>query len=390
MFHKRVRHGALLPALLALSVAACGGGGASTPASAPAPTPAPAPKLAAVTTADLGRGWNLGNTLEASNGSSVPPTTSQETYWGNPAVNQQLMNEVAAAGFKSVRIPVDWIEYMDASGNVPPLWLTRVKQVVDMARNAGLYVIINQHRSDWYKPTAANQTAGDAAYKKLWTQIANTFKDYDNHLLFAGTNEIHFDYGVPSSENCTVQESFNQAFIDAVRATGGNNASRTLIFQGYNTDINNTIGACGAPVPTDTISGRLMMEFHYYDSYNFTLNDQSPIWQWGSIATDPSVTEAWDNEAHVDAQFDKAKTAYADKGIPVIIGEYCAISKTEYDPTLKYRDYWTKYVTQSAIRHGFVPYYWDIGDYSNHACGLFDRNTNTVYTPSTFDAIFAP
>jgi endoglucanase len=92
---------------------------------------------------------------------------------------------------------------------------------------------------------------------------------------------------VPSTENCTVQKGFNQVFVDAVRATGGNNASRTLVFQGYNTDINNTIGACGAPVPSDTISGRLMMEFHYYDSFNFTLNDKSAIWQWGSIATDP-------------------------------------------------------------------------------------------------------
>ncbi|MBW8734022.1 MAG: cellulase family glycosylhydrolase, partial [Asticcacaulis sp.] len=124
MFHKRLHYRVVLLAALALSVAACGGGGGGSSASTPPPPPPPPSNLSAVTTAELGRGWNLGNTLEASNGSSVPPTTSQETYWGNPAVNQQLMNEVAAAGFKSVRIPVDWIEYMDASGNVPPFWLT--------------------------------------------------------------------------------------------------------------------------------------------------------------------------------------------------------------------------------------------------------------------------
>ncbi|MBW8734192.1 MAG: glycoside hydrolase family 5 protein [Asticcacaulis sp.] len=380
-----------LSVILALSVAACGGGGgSSTAAPAPPPPPPPPATLAAVTTVQLGRGWNLGNTLESLNNYGIPHTTSQETVYGNPVVNQQLMNAVAAAGFKSIRIPVEWVDYVDASGNVAPFWLARVKEVVDMARNAGLYVIINQHRSDWYTPIAANQTAGDAAYKKLWTQIANNFKDYDNHLLFAGTNEIHFDYGVPSSENCTVQESFNQAFVDAVRATGGNNASRTLVFQGYNTNIDNTIAACGAPVPTDTTTGRLMMEFHYYDGYSFTLDDKSAIWQWGSIATDPSAKESWDGEAHVDAQFDKAKAAYADKGIPVIIGEYCAMSKTEYDPSLKYRDYWTKYVTSSAIKHGFAPYYWDTGSFPNHTCGLFNRTTGADFNPSTIASIFAP
>ena len=388
----------LLLGLVALGLTACGdGGGAPTPTPTPTPpppvtptpTPTPTPTLAAVSTADLGKGWNIGNTLESLNNNGVPHTTSQETVYGNPAVNQQLLKAVAAAGFKSVRIPVEWAQYMDSTGNVAPFWLARVKEVVDMARSAGLYVIINQHKSDWYNPTAANQVAGNAAYKKLWTQVATYFKDYDNHLLFAGTNEIHADYGVPSQENCMVQAGFNQAFVDAVRATGVNNASRTLVFQGYNTDINNTIAVCGAPIPNDTISGRLMMEFHYYDSYNFTLNDQSTIWQWGSIAINPAATEAWDNEAHVDSQFDKAKAAYTDKGIPVIIGEYCAMSKTEYDPTLKYRDYWTKYVTGSAVRHGFAPYYWDTGSFPNHTCGLFNRTTGADFNPSTIAAIFA-
>ena len=387
--HRRV----LLSGLVAFGLAACGAAAAAGGATlVPPPTPASTPTstLAAVTTAQLGRGMNIGNTLEAlrDNG-GAPHTSSQETFYGNPAINQKFLNAVAARGFKSVRIPVEWKQYIDSSGNVAPFWLARVKQVVDMARKAGLYVIINQHRSDWYNPTAASQAAGNAAYMKLWTQIANTFKDYDNGLLFAGTNEIHIGYGVPSAENCTVQAGFNQVFVDAVRATGGNNASRTLVFQGYNTNIDNTIGACGAKVPTDTISGRLIMELHFYDPYDFTLNDKSPIWQWGSIATNPAVTQAWANEAYVDAQFDKAKAAYTDKGIPVIIGEYCATSKTEYDPSLKYRDYWTRYVTGSALRHGFAPYYWDIGVYPNHACGLFHRDTGAESNPTTIAAIFA-
>jgi endoglucanase len=395
-FRARVLGRVALTSMLALSLTACpgGGGGASTspvqdPTPTPTPTPVPTPTLQAVTTADLGLGWNLGNSLDALNNSgSYPWTTSQETYWGNPVVNQQVFNAVAAAGFKSVRIPVSWFQYVDSNGNIEPFWLARVKQVVDMARGAGLYVIVNQHHHNGeLLPTFANQAAADAKLKSLWTQIATYFKDYDDHLLFAGTNEIYVDFNTPSQENCTVQSGFNQVFVDAVRATGGNNTSRMLITQGYGTDIENTINACGAPVPKDSATGRLMMEFHYYAPYDFALNAQSNIWQWGSIATDPSVTETWANEAYVDGEFQKLKTTYADKGIPVIIGEYCAISKSDYDPVMKYRNYWDQYITGSAKRHGLAPFYWDAGYAANHSCGLFDRSTGAQDSPQTINGI---
>ncbi|HJP69143.1 MAG TPA: cellulase family glycosylhydrolase, partial [Sphingomicrobium sp.] len=202
-----------------------------------------------------------------------------------------------------------------------------------------------------------------------------------------GTNEIYVDFGTPSQENCSVQSGFNQVFVDAVRATGGNNASRMLIAQGYGTDIENTINICGAPVPKDSTAGHLMMEFHYYAPYDFALNAQSNIWQWGSISTDPSVTETWANEAYVDGEFQKLETTYADKGIPVIIGEYCAISKTDFDPTMKYRNYWDQYITGSAKRHGLAPFYWDAGYSPNHSCGLFDRSTGAQDSPQTITGI---
>ena len=348
-------------------------------------------QLVPVTTANLGKGWNLGNSLDAQNTSGRPPkTTSQETYWGNPVVNQQIFNGVAAAGFKSVRIPVSWFQYMDRNNNIQPFFLARVKQVVDMARNAGLYVIINQHHHNGeLSPTNRNAKTGNAKQQALWTQVANYFKDYDNHLLFAGTNEIMVsgDYGPPTAEYCNVQTGFNQVFVNAVRATGGNNATRTLISQGFNTNIDFAIDQCGAKVPSDTTTGRLMMEFHYYGPYNFTLNDQSAVWQWGSIATDPAATDGWGNEDYVEAEFNRLTSAFVSKGIPIIIGEYCAISKTEYDASLKYRDYWDKYVTGSAIRHGFATYYWDAGAYPNHSCGLFDRSTGAQYAPSTINSV---
>ncbi|MFP5390133.1 MAG: glycoside hydrolase family 5 protein [Gammaproteobacteria bacterium] len=325
-------------------------------------------------------GWNLGNSLEAIGG---------ETAWGNPAVNQAMFNAVKAAGFKSVRIPVSWTQYADSNYTISASWMARVKQVVDYARNAGLYVMINVHwDGGWMQPTYAQQTSANNRLRTFWTQIANTFKGYDDYLLFAGTNETMVDgnYGAPTSEYCSVQNSFLKTFVDAVRATGGNNAVRHLVVQGFNTNIDYTIG-CNATLPADKVANRLMMEVHFYDPYNFTLNTNSSIWQWGATATSPANTETWANEAFVDAQFQKMKTNFIDKGIPVILGEYAASAKFEYDPSGNYRKKWDQYITRSAYLHGLVPVYWDAGFTGNHGSGLFERSSATQAYPDIISVI---
>src|SRR5687768_9567499 len=172
------------------------------------------------------------------------------------------------------------------------------------------------------QPTQAQQTYVNNRLRKFWTQIANNFRNHDDYLLFAGTNEVMVDgdYGTPTAEYYTVQNSFNQTFVDAVRATGGNNAVRHLVVQGFNTNIDHAYSF--ATLPNDSASGRLMMEVHYYDPYNFALNENSQIWQWGSIATHPAATETWANESWVDAQFQKMRARFVDQGVPVIVGEY--------------------------------------------------------------------
>ncbi|WP_457447369.1 glycoside hydrolase family 5 protein [Roseateles sp. P5_E4] len=323
--------------------------------------------------------WNLGNTLDA-----VPA----ETSWGNPVASQQLLNAVKAAGFKTVRIPVTWNQYADADGNINPSWMARVTQVVGYARNAGLYVVLNtHHEGDWLIPTYARQASANARLARMWTQIANNFKDHDDYLLFAGTNEIMVagDYNPPTAEYQSVQNGFNQVFVNAVRATGGNNAKRHLVVQGFNTNINATYD--GFVKPTDPATNRMFIEVHFYDPFNFALNDKSGIWQWGSIATNPAATEPWAHEAYVDAQFQKMKSRFVDAGMPVLMGEYGAILRTEYDPAGTYRTYWTKYVTKSAYQHGIVPTWWDPGYTTNHASGLFDRSSGVQSFPDLIKTI---
>jgi endoglucanase len=332
-------------------------------------------------------GINLGNTLESLDTWDTPPyTDSKETVWGNPAANQAIFNAYAAAGFKSVRIPVSWAQYADANGNIAPFWLARVKQVVDYARNAGLYAIINIHHDSWVIPDNAHKADADAKMKSFWTQIANTFKGYDNHLLFAGTNEVHMPnvWGAPTAENCAVQSGFNQDFVNAVRATGGNNASRTLVVQLYATNIDWGPELCNEGVmPTDTIASRLMVEFHWYDPFDFTINgNDTTHWQWGAIATDPSAVETWGNEGHTRQEFDKAVAAFVNKGVPVILGEYGAYPKDSGagKGVETYTNYWAQYHTYAAATRKVVPMWWDTG-------AMIDRNTGAVKDAGLLNAI---
>lgn len=388
---------------------ACGGGDASSgggsgPPSGPTGTPTPTPPAIFGTAKAMIPGINLGNSLEAVNGTnestttvtwSPPFSTSQETWWGNPVVTQAVFDGYAAAGFKSVRIPVAWAEYTDSSGNISPVWLARVGQVVTYARNAGLYAIINIHwDGGWVDAQPALQATVQARMTNYWTQIANYFNSYDDHLIFAGMNEINnttLGQNTPGAADCATEQSYNQTFVNAVRATGGNNATRPLMVQAYLTSINYGL-LCNATMPTDTASNALMLEIHYYDPYDFTLNNSSSIWQWGASATIPSATETWANESYVDAQFAKMQTTFVNNNVPVIMGEYGAYDKLNFSTNpatetfpgmLAYTRAWDKYVTVSAVQHGITPIFWDAGG----QLGLINRSTGQPGDATTLTTI---
>jgi endoglucanase len=401
VFWKGGRGRVLLSSLAALSIVACGSGGSgngSGGALVPEgrkhpPTPTPTPALASLGTPAqvvqaMAPGINLGNTLEAVNGNGpFPYSSSQETFWGNPAANQAVFNAYAAAGFKSVRIPVAYSQYADSQNNIAPFWFARVKQVVDYARNAGLYVIINIHwDGGWLIPDFAHQTAVTDKQKKFWTQIANEFASYDNHLIFAGSNEPAMPnvYTAPTQENCTVQKGYNQAFVDAVRATGGNNASRTLVVQLYATNIDWGPDVCNEGVmPTDSIANRLMIEMHWYDPFDFTINgNDTTHWQWGALATDLSAVETWGNEAHSRQEFDKAMSVFVNKGVPVIMGEFGSYPKGSGPGAGNetYTNYWAQYNTYAAVTRGIVPMWWDTGS-------IIDRNSGAVKDSGLLNAL---
>jgi aryl-phospho-beta-D-glucosidase BglC (GH1 family) len=318
-------------------------------------------------------GWNLGNTLEA--------TPCGETAWGNPMVTQAFIDSVKAAGFNSIRIPAAW-DCHTTNGVIDPVWMARVTTVVNYAINDGMYVILNIHwDGGWLENhvTFADKDAVNAKQRNYWTQIANNFKNYNEHLIFAGTNETHQDYAEPTAEYITVQQSYLQTFVDAVRATGGNNASRTLAVQTYNTNIWH--GLHYFTMPTDTIANRLMVEVHHYDPYDYTLNGSGPCLAWGAMYTQYSAC-AWAQEAYVDDLFNQVKTRWIDAGIPVFIGEYGVAKRPNLD--LASRAYYIKYMNSVAIANGIKTFYWDNGATD---MGIFNRTTGAVTDQAVLDAI---
>jgi endoglucanase len=331
--------------------------------------------------AQMGTGWNLGNTLEAIGG---------ETAWGNPMATHQLIDGVKAAGFNTIRIPVSWSRFSNAANfTIDTAWMARVEEVVNYALDNDMYVIMNEHwDGGWMQPTAAQKEYVNNRLGIMWTQIATHFRDYDYHLIFAGSNEVMVDgnYGTPTAEYYGAQNSFNQTFINAVRTTGGRNAYRYLAVQGFNTNINHTVAFFDTP--EDVTENRLLVEVHFYDPFNFTLNGDSTITQWGNIATNAALTETWANEAYVDAQFQSMKTNFIDEGFGVILGEYGAISRNDVPGQEAFQLYWAEYVSNSARTHGLVPVWWDAGlPLANHSMGVFDRSTGAVANADLLGAI---
>ncbi len=305
-------------------------------------------------------GWNLGNTMEAT--------------WGVPNRTAAPFYTAANAGFNAVRIPVAWDfnATTNISGGITnypinPAFMAQVKQVVDWALDAGMYVMINDHWDDgWLESNITTNVDPviNAKMKSYWTQIATAFAGYDNHLLFAGANEPN----VNSPADMTTLMFYYQTFVNAVRGSGGNNTNRWLVLQGGGdtTWLN--------ALPTDPTPNRLMVEYHCYSPAQFAILSSDASWGivqyfWGPAyhyAGDPTRNCVAPEEGAIDAGFQQLTDQYVSKGIPVLVGEFGAASKPSLAATNATESawnrassyYWHKYVGESARAHGLSPFFW--------------------------------
>ncbi len=332
-------------------------------------------------------GINLGNTLEPPNG---------EGTWG-PAATKALIDSFAAEGFNSIRIPCAWDSNADETTHqIDPIYMARVKQVVDWSLDAGLYVLINCHwDGGWMENNLETEVNPiiDEKMESYWTQIATEFANYDNHLLFAGGNEPHI-------ESPVIMETllaYYQTFVDAVRATGGNNTNRWLVMPSVSPP------SWMKTMPTDPTPNRIMVEYHSYMPTLFTLFHDDPPWgpggapidsiyNWGSAYfnnDDPTRNATFYLEDAVDLELQTLADQYVNKGIPVLIGEFGAyqatfLSGTKADYNRASVLYWNNYLAEGARARGISPFLWAI----HGATGdIFDWNTGAVRDQGMVDAV---
>ena len=328
-------------------------------------------------------GWNAGNTLEAIGG---------ETAWGNPQITREQISFVKASGFDSIRLPCSWNQYANqTTAKIDDAWLNRVRQVVQYCIDADMTVLLNIHWDGGWLDENINASARDATaakQKAFWEQIATHLRDFDERLMFASANEPPAD----DAAEMDILFHYHQTFIDAVRSTGGRNAYRVLVLQGPSTDIEKS-DLLWNRMPTDTLDHRLMAEVHYYTPPNFAILSEDASWgrmfyYWGRdyhSTTDPTRNADWGEEDTVDQMMALMKRKFVDSGIPVVLGEYGAVRRTNLtgdDLTLHLasRAYYFKYVTQQARANGLLPYHWDTGD-------LINRRSLTVVDQQALDAL---
>ena len=361
-------------------------------------TEAPSGDITKDYAARLGIGWNLGNHFDAYNNG-----VSGETAWGNPKATQATMNKVKAAGFSTVRIPVTWMGHIGAAPDykIDEKWLNRVAEVVGYAEAAGLNAIVNMHHDgadskNWLdiktaaKDPAVHQHILDQV-SAMWRQIADKFKDKGDFLIFESFNEIH-DGGWGWGENRNdggkqyqCLNEWNQAFVDAVRASGGENANRILGIPAYCTNVD--IAVQTFVMPEDVVEGRLIMAVHCYDPYDYTLPATKS--EWGHTA-DESKKVSGDNEADLKRVFEKIYNNFIKKGIPVYMGEFgCVNRATEREQA--FQQYYLKYYAKLAKTY-FVPsIIWDNGakGVGNEKHAFIDHSTGEYCSPEAKAAIEA-
>lgn len=339
---------------------------------------------------EMGLGWNMGNHFDAySNG------VASETAWGGTPATQETFNGVKAAGFTTVRIPVTWLGHI---GDAPDYtldetWLNRVYEVVEYAENAGLNVIINTHHDEdhgdahWLNLAGAvNSEDTNTQIKEeiaaVWTQIANKFKDKGDFLMLESFNELIYGSEWSSSSNtekkCNIINEWNQVFVTAVRATGGNNATRWLGVPGYAASPNYL---SYLTVPTDP-AGKTMVAFHCYDPYDYTIGEKQ-LANWGHTGT------AYPRgEQEIKDLFNNIYTNYIAKNIPIYMGEFgCSMRNYADKKAWAYYLYYMEYFVKAARTFGIPAILWDNENegygaehhpYINHGTGAYIGHSQEV------------
>ena len=329
---------------------------------------------------DMKCGWNLGNTFDEFNGYSLHAKgTAMETSWVGTKTTPELIAAIKEAGFNTIRMPVSWHNHVDENNIIDADWLARVKEVAGWALDQGMYVIVNTHHDNdvkYYYPDTVHYDRSEAYLSAIWTQMAETFKDCDNHLILESMNEprlvgTQYEWNWNNSvSDCRLSAKYinqlNQKFVDIVRGSGGNNATRYLAVPAY----------CAAPwnaadqafqLPEDTVDNRIIVAAHAYTPYNFALNLQS-------MDRTFDIEKDQNKKGEIAGFMNALYNRFIRNGIPVMMDEFGALDK---DGNLQDRVNFTSYYVASASARGITCVWWDNHNFTGDGerFGLIRRNT---------------
>lgn len=340
-------------------------------------------------------GWNLGNSLDSTNDNLTMDSSPKKfaMAWGNPEPTKELIEAVKNGGFNTIRIPTTWYQhlYLDESTNtykIDTKWLAYVKQFVDYAYDMDMFVILNVHHENWVNVAKfTDETYNDASKKlnDIWSCLAETFKDYDQHLVFEGMNEpretnnpSNSEWGDGDANSWNYINRLNKVFVDAVRGQGSSyNKERLLMLPGYHAG--NSVSTVRAiEIPEN--SGNVALSVHAYNPYFFCMDTSNM-----ANHTYPGASGyGSDYKTELQTMFNSYKSIIAEKNVPIVMGEFSASDFNNTDSRIN----WAKDYLSMAKDAGIPCVLWDNnvvadGNSDNgEAHGYIYRLTNTWYPNS--------
>ena len=206
---------------------------------------------------------------------------------------KELIHFIREKGFKTIRLQTAPEFFsLDEKYTISPQYMKLLKQIVDWAIEEDMYVIICGPYSEWLQKDEAfrKKVEEDARYagvtvskkykekvkaliKAIWAQYAAAFNNsYDEHLIFETLNEPADAFHIePPDETCPVCKNdfailneYNQLIVDTIRASGGNNAKRFIIIEGFGFAKLQCITTKLFKLPKDKVKDRLIPTFHEY------------------------------------------------------------------------------------------------------------------------------
>ena len=337
-------------------------------------------------------GWNLGNTLDATAWNDAQNFgLGTETGWGQPETTQEMIKGLKNLGIKTIRIPISWHNHISKVSDytIDSEWMYRVKQIVDWAYDEGMYVIINIHHDNASKgkfsagkgfyPTEECKDESLKFITRVWEQVSETFKNYDEKLVFEILNEPRLqgdehEWGYNSGcstckDAMNSLNEFNQNALDTIRASGGNNANRLVMIPSIAASPDHAFSS-DFKMPTDSAENALALSVHMYTPYDFAMG----------VPEGEKFTSG--HKGTLDYYFNKLNNLYVSKGIPVVIGEMGATNKDN----LEDRAAWFGYFVQHSRKYGITACVWDNGvaepsKTESEKYGYYNRTKQEWYFP---------